>query len=38
MGLMTISGLPIYPPYNNNAQLTWTVCEVDKWLDIKKKY
>jgi hypothetical protein len=22
--------MPIFPPYNNNGQLTWSVCEVDK--------
>lgn len=26
---MTVSGLPIFPPYNDQSQLTWTACEVD---------
>ena len=23
------NGLPIFPPYNNNAEFTWAACEVD---------
>ena len=26
---MTVSGLPIFPPYNDQSQLTWTACEMD---------
>ena len=26
---MTVTGLPIFPPYNNVGDLTWLSCEVD---------
>ena len=30
---LSVSQIPCNQSYNNSAQLTWTVCEVDKWLD-----
>jgi hypothetical protein len=26
---MAVNGLPLFPPYNNRGDLTWTVCELD---------
>jgi hypothetical protein len=35
---MTVTGLPIFPAYNDQSQLTWTACEVDgKLLKYQKK-
>ena len=26
---VTVNGLPLFPPYNNNGELTWVTCEMD---------
>ena len=32
---VTITGLPIYPPFNNVGGLTWLSCEVDWYFKFK---
>ena len=27
---ITVTGAPIFPPYNDQSELTWTSCEMDK--------